>query len=444
MPCLKAKPSFYSPTSTRPKYSTNGCHPTLSFRGLLNNSERARNFSFWRYLIVFAYDRFGILKHHSMGELRSVGEFHHFALDRPSLMVTIPPVDRVYGRPDRAIGISKTMIKKFKLNFLTVILSAILAYAFSTHEASAKVICDVNNALSSRVALPVHQWCDDSVQPRGVVIAIHGLTLHGTLFDSYARRLAANGFLVVAPDLRGYGDWFKSNKNSAISYSDSEHDLSELVSALRRQYTKLPLFCSGESLGGAMTIRLAAANPEWFDGLILSAPALRLSHHVPVQTLLSSLCVLVEPKHKINLSPYLQRDERGGTGDACSDALVRSRLSLSELRSSFHFIDATDRFVSEIPSTMPVLVMQGTEDHVLNMGGLKLLEKRLVSTDRTVQIFPHRGHILLERKDIADETLQTVSTWLDKHCDESQARLASAGYNDMHIASAIAQPISGR
>ena len=320
------------------------------------------------------------------------------------------------------------MIRKFKFRIFAVIFAAFLISLFSNSRAIAEIIHDDADDLSQASTLPIHQWRDDSVSPKAVLIAIHGLTLHGTLFDSYARHLAANGVIVIAPDLRGYGDWFESNERATISYSDSEQDLDKLVVALHKRYKHLPLFCSGESLGGAMTIRLAAANPAWFDGLILSAPAIRLSHHVPMQTLLSSIVALVKPKHRVNLSPYLQQcapDEQQNNWEACNDTLVRSRLSLAELRLSCSFIDATAGFVGQIPSTMPVLVLQGKEDRVLDPNGLKLLEKNLHSVDQTVQIFEHRGHILLERKDIADETVQAVSCWLDKHCSKASANLVA-------------------
>src|SRR5262249_48495567 len=135
--------------------------------------------------------------------------------------------------------------------------------------------------------LPVYQWQDDERAPKAVVLAIHGLTMHGTVFDTCARKLASDGIVVVALDLRGYGDWYKGTRKSRINYLQSEKDVYALTAAVRQRYKGLPVFLAGESLGGSMAIRLAAKNPGLVDGLVLASPAIKL--HVSLKTLFDGL-----------------------------------------------------------------------------------------------------------------------------------------------------------
>src|SRR5262249_54310821 len=53
--------------------------------------------------------------------------------------------------------------------------------------------------------MPVYEWIPKDVKPDGMVLAIHGLTLHGKRYEVLAKACACTGTYFVAPDLRGFG-----------------------------------------------------------------------------------------------------------------------------------------------------------------------------------------------------------------------------------------------
>ncbi len=133
---------------------------------------------------------------------------------------------------------------------------------------------------------PTSIWLDPAAKPKAVAIAMHGLVMHGGTYDTLARQLVKQGFVVAAPDMRGYGHWLSQKDNGQnkaddskdgfeISYDDSYADLAALAKKLKGQYPDLPLFLIGESLGAAMSLRLAATEPDVVDGLVLSSPAIK-------------------------------------------------------------------------------------------------------------------------------------------------------------------------
>ena len=83
----------------------------------------------------------------------------------------------------------------------------------------------------------------------------------------WAKRLASEGVIVYAPDLRGYGRWLdeKSASGGSKARLETDYDSSylDLVTLIREAKDPgLPLYCIGESLGTAMILRAAAGNAQ--------------------------------------------------------------------------------------------------------------------------------------------------------------------------------------
>ena len=280
-----------------------------------------------------------------------------------------------------------------------------------------------NGPLATNLKLPVYQWQDNQKTPRAVVLAIHGLTMHGTVFDSCARSLAADGAIVVAPDLRGYGAWYQSGTNTNINYEQSEKDVCNLAAALRQQYKGLPVFVAGESLGGAMAIRLAAKHPELIDGLILCSPAIKMYH--PPKALVDATLALANHNHELDISEYIKKnfsEDSQITEEGLNDPLIRRHLSMVDLLESCRFVAATRHYIGKIPAAIPVLVMQGEKDRIVRPSGVTVLECSLKTSDTTVRILPQRGHILLETNHVHSEDMKTIISWVDSECRKVQPR----------------------
>src|SRR5579883_748777 len=237
-----------------------------------------------------------------------------------------------------------------------------LAGTFVGEPALAKTVAVERGPFATAMNLPVYQWQDTERAPKAVVLAIHGLTMHGTVFDACARKLTTNGAVVIAPDLRGYGAWYESDKHTRVNYEQSEKDLHALVSAIHQRYQGVPIFVMGESLGGAMAIRLGAKHGDSLGGLILCAPAIKLRYSF--RTMVDSIVTLVKPGHQLDVSNYIRTnfsEDSQITEEGLTDPLIRKRLGMGELVESCRFIGSTRRYISMIPPEVPVLVLQGED-----------------------------------------------------------------------------------
>jgi len=102
--------------------------------------------------------------------------------------------------------------------------------------------------------------------PRGTVVCIPGLTRNGADFDALAETLTAEGWRVIAVDLRGRAGSERAHDPSSYNprtYAD------DMVALLRAQNIDKAVFV-GTSLGVLVTITLASRAPERVAGAVLN------------------------------------------------------------------------------------------------------------------------------------------------------------------------------
>lgn len=310
--------------------------------------------------------------------------------------------------------------------FLRMALLSILIASFVPSQSMAEVTREDEAQLAQRVGLPVYQWSSASVEPRAVAILVHGLTMHGAIYDTLARHLADQGYVVLAPDLHGYGRWADlkvedrhcKECGAQVCYQKSRRELLGLIDSVKETYPTLPLYMIGESLGADMVLYSAGNRPKSIDGIVLSSPAIRRRMNMVPRVMWDAALLTHNPFRQVNLIPYMKKfasEDPRIVDEAVHDPLVRKKLTSWELFKTIRTIKPTLSYASKVPATMPVLVIQGDKDRMLKSNAVCDLLKRLNSTDRTVRWFHDRGHLLLETAYVQDDTLTTVENWLKGH-----------------------------
>ena len=108
---------------------------------------------------------------------------------------------------------------------------------------------------------------------RNVAILIHGSGGHSTVMNGIAKRLAAENFLVVVPDVRGHGA--SGTRGDIGYYGQLDDDLDDLIAELRRQYLTGRFALLGFSSGGGFALRAASGSlSAAFTRLVLVSPYL--------------------------------------------------------------------------------------------------------------------------------------------------------------------------
>ncbi|MBI4533818.1 MAG: alpha/beta fold hydrolase [Candidatus Melainabacteria bacterium] len=314
---------------------------------------------------------------------------------------------------------------RFKLVLITKVVLCVLALSNATCVWATVKRTDCGE-LAQALQVPVCQWWDDEVPLRGVVVAIHGMTLHGGTFDVVGRHLASQGFLVLAPDIRGFGRWYNGEwlklPQIKVSYSTSRSDVVGLLTHLRTAYPGVPLFCLGESLGANQAMRVASERPDLVDGLILSGPGVWRRIYIQPVMAVHLIETFMKPKKKHNVTLYIGRrlsDDKRVIKAYRADPNIRKSLSVYELVQGRIAIKESLQLVSSVPATTPVLILQGTADKLFKASGVSWLAATLNCQDKTVEWLKKRGHLLLETPYVRPDVLQIIDTWLSTHLAKS-------------------------
>ncbi len=272
----------------------------------------------------------------------------------------------------------------------------------------------VSHGMTNLPHIPISVWRDPDMKPRAIAIAVHGIVMHGSVYESLATALVEQGFEVYAQDLRGYGRW-QAEAKAKISYKDSLEDLKAIVRAARVEHPDLPIFLIGESMGAGLSLRAAEAMPNEISGLVLSSPALKRRNYCEPEMVLDVASLFANPYRQLNLVPYIKKfasEDPKVVEETIEDPLVRKTLTFSDMMKTASTIRTNISHVKNIPADIPVLVIQGDQDRMLKQNAVVVLLKKLKSTDQTVRWLPGKGHVLLETTHIDAATLSTVKTWL--------------------------------
>ena len=273
--------------------------------------------------------------------------------------------------------------------------------------------------LSRKLNFPVYVWSNGTTPPQAVIIAIHGMTLHGRRFDTIAQHLADNNYCVVATDLRGFGDRqelpLNKDGRTAVHYKLSESDMMSLVRAAKTQYGATKVYCMGESLGANLAIDLAAKNPDLINGVMACSPCVKLTTDFSPRTIRDVVKAFIHPYRPISVKPYvadkLSEDKRV-VESYLGDPLVRTTLSAPELLKSLGANKHALTSIGLLPSEMPLLIIAGEKDRIYDSHSLLSFVSKSSSHRTQLQIESNLGHLLIEHAFVKPEVLAAIDVWL--------------------------------
>lgn len=285
--------------------------------------------------------------------------------------------------------------------------------------ASAEVIREDEPKIAKDIKQPVYHWVDKEKPLHGLIVAIHGATLHGGAFDPMARKLAEQGYETYAPDLRGFGRWVtdggKTVPEGEIAFYRSREDIVGLILALREQRPNIPIYMMGESLGANLSLWIASVHPNLIDGVVIASPcSSRRSGMSP--TLVADFAKFwVNMKRNIPLEPYAKRflsEDPKVTEGYIKDPGNRKTMTFWESMQSMHVNKSSLMYVDQIPANMHILCIVGENDKLYKASAAKELMKRIPSPSARLIVLKNRGHIHFETPYIKEDVLQDVTSWL--------------------------------
>jgi alpha-beta hydrolase superfamily lysophospholipase len=253
----------------------------------------------------------------------------------------------------------------------------------------------------ARGSVFVRRW--DATDPKRIVVLAHGYGEHSGRYEHVARRLAADGAVVYAPDHHGHG---RSDGERGL-VSDIEplvDDLTKVIELAKAEHPGLPTALLGHSLGGIIVTRLVQRGGHGLSALVLSGPV--IGGNPAFEGLLA-----MDPIPDVPIDPaILSRDPKVGEAYASDPLVYHGPLARATLEAIFSAVAAI-RDGDDLGS-LPTLWIHGEEDALAPLAATRPAIERIQGTELEEQVYPGARHEVLNEIN-REEVLDEVAGFLD-------------------------------
>lgn len=289
---------------------------------------------------------------------------------------------------------------------------------------------------SARSQIPLEAWRDLTVTPWAAILCIHGLSLHASSYASFGKQMSHLGIPTYAIDVRGFGSFQNSKDAPQLDFSKTFQDIREALQSIHRAHPGIPVVILGESMGGALALQAAADNPELVDALICSVPAKQSQGQQGTQ-IKATLSFIYQPNKELLVGPKVIERATSNKDVADEwerDPLTRVKFSAVDLLKFKELMSKNESKAQKI-STMPVLFLQGASDRLIKPTGTLDLFHQIKSSDKNLVMVGTAEHLIFEQGQFADDTVDLVSSWIEKHV-VSETALHQKGAEEKDVESA--------
>jgi alpha-beta hydrolase superfamily lysophospholipase len=245
--------------------------------------------------------------------------------------------------------------------------------------------------------------------PRGAVTIVHDAGEHGGRYLDLARALAAAGWSVALPDLRGHGRSEGEIGHSA-GIREVLRDLGDVQDHLAYRQPEAPRALIGQGLGALYSLAYAFEQPGGVAALVLSAPLLDPKFDVPqpAHGLVGRMFKSVGPTTpgRIGWKPEDLNADGGEQASRARDGLVRDVITVRAASQAEETARLYRARIRDLP--MPTLILQGSDDRISSREDVEALAGGSVE----LEILEGAKHDLFHGAG-AKGAASKVAAWLD-------------------------------
>ncbi|XP_004233711.1 caffeoylshikimate esterase-like [Solanum lycopersicum] len=266
-------------------------------------------------------------------------------------------------------------------------------------------------------------WLPET-RPKAIVYFCHGYGDTCTFYgEGIARKLASFGYGVVAMDYPGFG--LSEGLHGYIpSFDQLVDDVVEHYSKAKEkpEFRNLPSFLFGESMGGAIALKVHQKQPNSWNGAVLVAPMCKIADNMVPSWFVTQILIGVAkflPTQKLvptqDVRELAVRDAKKKEHTAYN---VISYKHKPRLRTALELMNVTKEIEGLLEKvSLPLLILHGKSDLVTDPSVSKALYERSSSSDKKLFLYEDACHALLEGE--SDEMILRVFgdiiSWLDEH-----------------------------
>ncbi len=256
-------------------------------------------------------------------------------------------------------------------------------------------------------------WLPDG-EARAVLLVVHGLGEHSGRYMNIVNHFTPLGYAVYALDHIGHGK-SEGKREMVETFEDFTDTLTIFYKLVKGWQSGKPIFLLGHSLGGLIATYYLLDHQADFKGAIISAPAIKIGDSVSpaIITLGKLLSKLAPGMGLLALDASFICHDPQVVAAYVNDPLVFHGKTPARLAAEM--LKAMQRVSTEVGKiSLPFIVVQGSEDKLVDPGGAQMLYDQAGSKDKTVKIYPGLYHEVFNEPERA-AVLTDVETWLTAH-----------------------------
>nr|GLL26353.1 caffeoylshikimate esterase [Ipomoea trifida] len=267
-------------------------------------------------------------------------------------------------------------------------------------------------------------WLPETSSPKAVICFCHGYGDTCTFFfEGIARKLATSGYGVFAMDLPGFG--LSEGLHGYIPcFHNLVDDFIEHCSKIKEnpELRGLPSFLYGESMGGALALKVHLKQPDAWTGAILSAPMCKIDDDLVPPWLLTQVLIGMAkflPKRKLvpqkDLADLAFREAKKRQQAVYNIIAYKHK---PRLKTALELLRTTKEIEESLEQvSLPLLILHGENDIVTDPSVSKALYEKASSQDKKLNLYEEACHCLLEGEpdEMIHQVFRDMISWLDDH-----------------------------
>ena len=248
--------------------------------------------------------------------------------------------------------------------------------------------------------------------PKAVILVVHSLGEHSGRYTNVVTALVPAGYAIYSLDHLGHGK--SSGEREVIQrFSDYTDTLTTYCQTISSWQPGKPIFLLGHSMGGLIVSYYLLDNQAAFKGAVISAPAVKVGASItPVTIAMGKILSAIAPKAGIlGLDAQMISRDPKVVEAYVNDPLVFHGKTPARLAAEM--LKAMMRVSAEASTiTLPILILQGSEDKLVDPGGAQMLYDLASSADKTLRIYEGLFHEVCNEPE-RFTVLAEVEAWLD-------------------------------
>lgn len=256
-------------------------------------------------------------------------------------------------------------------------------------------------------------WLPDG-DPKAVLLIVHGLAEHSGRYMNVVDHFVPHGCAVYGLDHIGHGK-SEGTRVYVERYADYTDTLGIFFGMVRTWQPDAPIFLVGHSMGGLIAVSYLLDHQADFAGAVLSGPGVKAPDDISAVTIfLGKTLSRLAPKTGV-----LSLDANGVSRDpAVVEAYVNDPLvytGKTTARLAAELLKEMQRVTAEAGNiTLPILIVQGGDDKLVDPAGARMLYDSVSSPDKTLHVYDDFYHEVFNEPE-HERVLSDVETWLEAH-----------------------------